>query len=458
MLKRLPSRALKLSPKIAVAAEFVSALVDIALLPFRLQDYLTRHEALRESLRRDLTAAAPEPTLAPAHPMPERALRIFIACAEASGQIHAVNLVHALRARARELGGPEPEFVGLGGADLEAAGVTMIGRPVDRAAMGIGGVLPALPFYLKLLTRSTAEFATGQCDLFLPVDSPALHVPLARLAKPHGIPVVHFVTPQYWGWAPWRVKKYSKAVDLALTILPFEPRWFERHGVTTEHVGHPLLDALQDVPVTTPSAASNTLVLLPGSRKSVIRANLPWMLRLASHLQRRHPKTRFEVLQNDTTHRALVEALIADSQLKDTPIRTGDLHEHLEQARAAFSVSGTILTDLLRHRLPTLVLYRLKGRRGSWMYRNLLTAPYFASVNLLAGREVLPELCFHGEGPIDEALARLEDVTWNEDWRARCVDGLEQASERLGPPGAVLRAASYALQIAVSGGSPSHHI
>jgi len=445
----------KLSPKIAVAAEFLRALVDVALLPFRLQDYLTRHNALREALRHDLLASAPEPVFAPEHEMPSRPLRIFIACAEASGQIHAVNLVQALRDRARDLGGPEPVFVGLGGADLEAAGVRLIGRPVDRAAMGIGGVLPALPFYLKLLTHSAQEFAKGAIDVFLPVDSPALHVPLARLAQPHGIPVVHFVTPQYWGWAPWRVKNYAKAVDLALTILPFEPKWFERHSVPTKHIGHPLLDALRDVPVTTPAADSRKLVLLPGSRASVIRTNLPWMLRLSKHLLRRHPETQLEVLQSNDAHKELVESLIAASPLNDTPLCIGDLHEHLREARAAFSVSGTILIDLMRHRLPTLVLYRLKGRRGSWMYRNLLTAPYFASTNLLAGRELLPELCFHGEGPLDEALSLLEDVTWNEDWRIGCVEGLQQASERLGPPGAVLRAASHALQIAASGASSS---
>ncbi len=393
--------------------------------------------------------------LAPTHAMPKEPLRIFVACAEASGQIHAVNLVKALRERAKELGGPEPEFVGLGGADLEACGVRLIGRPVDRAAMGIGGVLPALPFYLKLLTRCAAEFEGGKFDVFLPVDSPALHVPLARLAKPHKIPVVHFVTPQYWGWAPWRVESYKRAVDLALTILPFEPVWFARHEVATKHIGHPLLDALQDVPVTKPSEASRKVVLLPGSRASVIRANLPWMLRLAKHLSRSQPETEFEVLQSSEAHRELVQRLLSESQLAETPVRYGDLHKHLENARAAFSVSGTILIDLLQHRLPTLVLYRLKGRRGSWMYRNLLTAPYFASVNLLAGRELLPELCFHGDGDLDEALRRLEEVTWNEEWRTKCVEGLDRASERLGPPGAVLRAASHALQVAADAGTRS---
>ena len=88
------------------------------------------------------------------------------------------------------------------------------------------------------------------------------------------------------------------------------------------------------------------------------------------------------------------------------------------------------------------------------MYRNLLTAPYFSSVNLLAGHEVLPELCFHGDGPLDEARNLLESALYDEDWRAECVGGMDRASQRLGPPGAVERAASHALAVA-AGASPS---
>jgi lipid-A-disaccharide synthase len=444
----------KLPPSLAVAGELGRALLDVARLPLRLQDYLTRHEALQEALREDLRAPGAHAESAPAHALPARPLRIFLSCAEASGEIHAVHLVEALRARARELGGPEPELVGLGGARLEASGVRLVGRPVDRAAMGIGGVLPALPYYLGLLTDCCRTFREESFDLFLPIDSPALHVPLSRLARSSGVRVVHFVAPQYWGWAPWRVDGYRAAVDLALTILPFEARWYARHDVATRHVGHPLLDALRAVPVTRPAVDSRRLVLLPGSRKSVIRANLPWMLRQVSYLLRKRPELEVQVLQGGDTHRPLIEELLRESGLESVELRTGDLHQHLAGARAAFSVSGTVLTDLMHHRLPTLVLYRLKGRRGTWMYRNLLTAPYFASVNLLAGREVLPELCFQGEGPVDQAQEWLERVIWDEEWRAECVEGLDAAARRLGPPGAVQRAASHALAVAAGPASP----
>lgn len=445
---------MKLPPSLAVAREVARAFWDVCKLPLRLQDYLTRHDALQNAVRADLHAEPAKPSCAEPHACPDRPLRIFVSCAEASGEIHAVHMVEQLRRRAKELGGREPEFIGLGGAALERAGVRLLGRPVDRAAMGIGGVLPLLPYYIRLLTSCARELKEGSIDLFLPIDSPALHVPIAHMARHYGVRVVHFVAPQYWGWAPWRVSSYKRAVDLALTILPFEPRWFAREQVATRHVGHPLLDALSDVPASRPDAERCTLAILPGSRRSVIRANLPWMLKLAGFVQRRHPELELEILQGSEAHRELVEDLVQRSSTRSTRVVFGALHDRLASARAALSVSGTVLIDLLHHRLPTVVLYRLEGRRGTWMYENLLTAPYFASVNLLAGRELLPELCFHGDGPLDEADSLLERALFHEDWRRDCVVGLDQASSRLGPPGAVERAASHALAVAAGVSSP----
>ena len=193
--------ALRLSPGLAVAGEFLRALGGVLRLPLHLQDSLARRDGFRASLTADLGRPSPVVEASSPAQLPERPLRIFVSCAEASGEIHASNLVEELRARIASSGGPEPEFLGLGGRRLEALGVRLVGNPVERAAMGIGGVLPSIPFYLGLLKRSAIEFSERAPDLFLPVDSPALHVPMAHLARRYGVRVVHFVAPQYWGWA-----------------------------------------------------------------------------------------------------------------------------------------------------------------------------------------------------------------------------------------------------------------
>jgi lipid-A-disaccharide synthase len=438
------------SPRSLVRREVFRAAGAGVLLPARAVAYLASSGAKRREVAGLLGSPAsltPEPAL-PA--LPARPLRLFVSCAEASGETHAVSLVRALRATIERRGGPSPEITGLGGVRLEAEGVRHVGRPVERAAMGFRGPFENLSYYFDLLARTAAHLSEWRPDVCVPVDSPALHVPLARIARAHEIPVVHFVTPQYWGWAPWRVAGYRACVDRALSILPFEPAWFARRGVRVAHVGHPLLDALASVPPTRPKEDARHLVLLPGSRLGVIERNLPWMLAAAGRLRKKEPELRALVVHE---HRELAEPIEAAIEREEAGgwarPETGDLHASLARARCALSVSGTVLLDLLHHRLPAVVLYRLSSARTEWASRRFLTVPWFSSVNLLAGEEVYPEFTFHGEGPVEAVDAALHRAWVDPGWRAECVARLDLASERLGPPGACDRAAAHVLDLAL---------
>lgn len=438
------------APGASVRRELARAVLGACLLPWHVTDYLLRREAIERGVQTDLRGFAPAVEAPELPAAPPRPLRIFLSCAEASGEIHACSVVRAIRALAASAGWPEPELRAFGGAGLEAEQVATIGNPVERATMGFSSAFAGLPYYTGLVESAAKLFSEWKPDLFLPIDSPALHVPLAHVAQRYNIPVLHFVTPQYWGWAPWRVAGYAQAVDCALTILPWEPAWFERHGVHAAHVGHPLLDALTDVAVTRPSADSRDLVILPGSRGSVIDRNLPWML--AATAQAELPEgARVVILQEGREHEERVRAHIAASDVA-ADVRFGDLHTALAEARAALTSSGTILIDLLHHRLPAVVIYRVE--RVTRLMRPLLSLPHFSSVNLLAGREVLPEFGFHGEGPLEE-VGRVLGQCYNDDaWREHCIAGLDQAAARLGPPGAALRAARHALSLAARKACP----
>ncbi|MBK8179417.1 MAG: hypothetical protein IPK67_11125 [Planctomycetes bacterium] len=442
-----PGRGAGPPPWVSVSLELGRALGDVLLFPPRLASYLAHHRREREELRGDLSVEAPAlQALAPVE-LP-RAPHIFVSCAEASGEIHALNTVRALREQCAAAGQGEPRFSGLGGEALRGAGVRTVGDPVRKAAMGFSAVLGSLPYYLGLLHDAARFLRVEQPDVCLFVDSPALHVPLGRIARRAGVPVVHFVAPQHWGWAPWRARSYRGAVDRSLTILPFEQAWFSRRGVRTVHVGHPLLDALAGEPGGTTDEGSRTLVLLPGSRRKVIERNLPWMLARLAEVRRRRPD--FEVVlphgRRELTDllRAHLQAAGASSWVR---LETGGLHACLRRARAAFSVSGTVLIDLLHHRLPTVVVYRVSAPLGPWMYEHLLTPPWFSSINLLAAREVVPEFCFAGKGPAARVEAALEQALGDGPWRAECRRGLDLAAERLGPAGASSRAAREVLAL-----------
>ncbi|MEM9381696.1 MAG: hypothetical protein AAGB93_17200 [Planctomycetota bacterium] len=440
-----------MAPRTAARLELARAVGGALAAPLRYAAHLAVRGRMRRELDRDVAEASAVLDEAPDVDLPpDRPLRIVLGAAEASGEIHAAGLVPRLFARAAACGAPPPEITAIGGERLRALGIPTIADPVARAQVGFDGVLASLPYYVGLIEDAARHARETRPDVFVPVDSPALHVPLAHAMRRYGVPTCHVVAPQYWGWAPWRVHGYRNAVDLALTILPHEPSWYARHGVRTKHIGHPLLDALRDVPVTTPDPASRTFAVLPGSRHGVIRRNLAWMLDSLGPLRERAPDVDVVILQSTDEHVPQIEE-IARRCGQDVRIAVGGFHDELARARAAIAASGTVVTDLLHHRLPTIVIYRTTKRREDWLYRYVVMTPYFASTNLLAGREVLPEHCFLGEGPRATIAAEIADAFSDEKRRARYAADLEFAAERLGPAGALDRAAAHALALAVRG-------
>jgi lipid-A-disaccharide synthase len=446
--ERAPARPDTAAPSALVLREVARALADGLLLPLHAMGQVLGQRSRLARVRAALETSA---TLAPEArelQLPAREVRIFVSCAEASGETHAVNFVQALRAILGERGAPQVSLTGLGGARLARAGVRTLGDPVAQARMGFGGVLGALPFYLGLVRDAARELSSGKLDLFVGVDSPALNVPLAHIAKRCGVPTVQYITPQYWAWAPWRVRGYGAAVDHSLSILPFEPAWFAEQGLAVEHVGHPLLDELDRArPCATAAPSAGPVVaVLPGSRRSVIARNLPHMLAALVPLLAADSTWRVRVSVSAPEQRALVAACLKASGLPAQRVEASeDLAATLDGTQAAVSVSGTILIHLLRRRLPAVVLYRLENRLQAWIGRRFLTVPYFSSVNLLAGREVYPEFSFAARQAPEGFRAAVARLLGDPLWRRQCAEELERAAERLGPPGASRRAALAAL-------------
>lgn len=431
-------------PARAAAREVRRALLGLAAGPLRLAGYALERDAIRAGVERDLSAPAPpldEPD--PAVPT-DRPLRLFVSCGEASSQVHAERVVRSVAARLAEAGAPPATWVGLGGRELEEAGVACAADPTARATMGAQGVSHQVGFWRGVLTA--AGEALAGCDAALLVDAPALHVPVARLARDLSVPSVHLVTPQYWGWAPWRVRAYARAVTRPLCILPFEAAWFARHGVDARYVGHPQADLLAERPAPPPpeDPGRRDLVLLPGSRRGEIEAVLPVLVEAVSAAGLDDAPVR--VLQRTDEHAALVRAIAGEG----TELVIGDPHEALDHARAALATSGTVLIDLLHHRLPTVVFYALRGALRTYLSRWLVTVPHFASPNLLAREEVLPEVAFPAASPpAPAALGPLVARCYNDAaWRAGVRRGLDRAARRLGPPGAARRAALHLLDVA----------
>lgn len=387
-----------------------------------------------------------------------RCRKIFVSCGETSGETHLLHLIAAIRNGCAAEGRRAPEMLGFGGSRLAEAGVDSRFPLAEHAVMGLGGVLRSIPLIVRAFATFLRLLRDDQPDLVVLVDYPGLHLVFAEAARRRGVPVVHYVAPQYWAWGPWRMRRYRRAVDATLTILPFEPAFFGDRDLASGYVGHPLLDELAAHP---PDAATleavraqPTLVLMPGSRRKEIALHLAPMVELARNLRSERPDLRVVIPHRDPARAGLIR-----TQLELLPggpeveVHVGDPGPWLRGARVVLAKSGTGSLEACLHGTPTVVVYVLAGRFARFVRHRLLTVPWFAAANLCAGRCIVPE--FAVETPPDwqdvqDAVASLED---DGDPRTRCLADLDALRARLGPAGASGRASRWIVPLCPQSGA-----
>ncbi len=377
-------------------------------------------------------------------------MRIFISAGEPSGDLHAANLIEALRARL-----PEAEFVGFGGPRMSEAGAKLLYPLVNLAIMWFLNVFLNIVTFIRLICRADRYFRDQKPDAVVLIDYPGLHWWIAKRAKARAIPVIYYVPPQLWAWAGWRVEKVKRTVDLVLCSLPFEPDWYKARGYShAEYVGHPFFDELAEreldeafmAEVNANAHHGPLVAILPGSRTQELTRNLPIMIRAAAKLARQRPATRFAVACLHERHRALAEQIIkanthgvenqAAPRIDVFAARTAEL---IRIADVAWAVSGSVSLELMVEALPTVILYKL-NRFDLWIARPFIKAKYITLVNLLADQELMPE--YLTERDVSDELSGWAR-TWLDDpiARARATANLAALRHQVARPGASHRAA-----------------
>src|SRR4051812_22269450 len=227
--------------------------------------------------------------------------RVFITAFEASGDQHAAELIRALKQL-----DPAIEIEALGGSKMAAAGATLLEETVGRAAMGWRGALRAIEAS-RWMKRIAAHYRQRKPDLHVCVDSSAINLPFAKLAKTKfGLPVLYYIAPQLWASRERRVKKVRAFVDRLACIFPFEERYFRGHGVNATFVGHPLFDEL---PVQRSISAqprfpavAPVIGIIPGSRRAEVKQNLPHLIEVIDGILRELPEASFLIPTTSASH------------------------------------------------------------------------------------------------------------------------------------------------------------
>jgi lipid-A-disaccharide synthase len=357
-------------------------------------------------------------------------VRIFISAGEASGDLYASRLVEVLKARH-----PGAEFFGCAGPRMQAAGVRPIVDQRSLAVVGIIEVIPHIPRILGELNKLVRASAVEPPDVAILTDAPSFHLPLARKLKRQGVPVVYLVAPQAWAWKQGRVKTMRATLDRLLCIFPFEEAFFQEHSVPAVYIGHPLsrlakpqLTRAEFCSKLGVPEVSRIVAILPGSRHGELAQHLPILLEAVKLIRQRHPVTF--VLPLPAGFGLQNTKFWEPVQAASIQVLEGHTWDALAQAELALAASGTVTIEAAMLGTPMVTFYRVNAL--SWyLQRWRVQTPFLTMVNLVAGRQVVPELIqdqMTAEGISAEALRLLEDVEARQTMRA----GLAEVAKKLG--------------------------
>jgi lipid-A-disaccharide synthase len=356
-------------------------------------------------------------------------VKLAVIAGEASGDLHASEVIRELKKLA-----PGLTLFGIGGDLLEEQGMEVLHHARELGIVGLFNVLGKLGMFRQVFRDLMARIRAERPDAVLLVDFPEFNLRVARQSKELGLRVLYFISPQIWAWRQGRVRQIEKYVDQMVVIFPFEREFYEKHGVPVTYVGHPLIDHTAGIARTPPKPGVLRVALLPGSRRREVDDLLPPMLDAVEEL-RGDCKIEAFIVQAPTIDRAHLAEL---AKRRDVAIIPHDGGESLASADVAISSSGTATLESAVLGTPVVVLYKLTPATYV-LARKLVRIPHFSLVNIVAGREVVPELLQR-----DVNGRRIADEVRNlvrPDNNARVKADLADVRHRLGERGASRRAA-----------------
>ena len=326
----------------------------------------------------------------------DRPLTIGVVAGESSGDNLGAALIRAIRAQA-----PATRFVGVAGPAMRAEGCEAWAESRELAVMGLFEVLHHLPRLLRLRRSVRERMRAARPDVFVGIDAPEFNLHLAPALHAAGIRTVQYVSPQVWAWRRGRARDMARYLDLVLCLLPFERAVYDEVGLRAVFVGHPLADQLPIEPDRVAARSelglppdAPVVAVLPGSRVGEVQRLADDFASAMAWLAARRPGLRFIAPLADARTRGLFEqAALRRAPGVEVRFVDGRARTVLTAANVALVASGTATLETLLCKRPMVVAYRL-GALTAFALRGLglLKAPWFAQPNLLAGREVVPEL------------------------------------------------------------------
>jgi lipid-A-disaccharide synthase len=378
--------------------------------------------------------------------------RILLVAGEVSGDLHGSHLVEAIQSV-----DPEIQFFGVGGEGLKRVGMELLYPSQSLSVVGITEVFFKLRAILKALQGLKKSLERERPDLVILIDFPDFNLRLAKTAHRRGIPILYYISPQVWAWRPKRIKLIAQLVTKMIVLFPFEVPLYEAAGVDVEWVGHPLLDIVK--PTLSKEKAfeqfgldpnRRTVGLLPGSRIHEIERLLPPLLASAHLLQEEIPDLQFVIPLAPGIPKTILSPWMKNISV---PVKVveGFTYDVMNLSELLIAASGTVTLEGAILGKPMIIIYKV-SLPSSWVARALVRLDHIGLVNLLAEKEIAPELLQRDVNPkriSNEALRILRDPLLSR----KMVESMGEVRQKLGEPGAAQRAAHITLSLMKEAGA-----
>ncbi len=356
---------------------------------------------------------------------------LFLIAGEPSGDALGARLMAALKSQSAG----RIDFAGVGGPRMEAEGLDSLFPMSDLSVMGLAEVLPRIPKLLLRLRQTVSEIKALCPSAVVSIDAPDFCFPVAKRLKGQGIPLIHYVAPQVWAWRPGKAKVVAKLYDRLITLLPFEPPYFEVEGLSTTFVGHPVVEIgvnagdgpafrrHHDIPDAAP-----LICVLPGSRGNETSRLLPIFAETLALLQKRLPDLRAVV--------PTVEGVAEQVAAAGWPLSPLIVHDQTDKldafaaADVALAASGSVTLELAMTKTPTVIAYKMNPLTAL-LARRLVRVRYVNLINLILDRQALPEFLQENCGPEKLATA-IAGILANDTAQWEQKTAFEEALQKLG--------------------------
>jgi len=372
-------------------------------------------------------------------------MQIMFSAGEQSGDLHASHLIREIKKAV-----PTVECFGIGGDQMQSAGMELFYHINEMSIVGFGEVIKHLPFIRRVFSHLRQLLQQRQPDLLILIDYPGFNLRLAKLAHQLRVPVMYYIIPQIWAWGYSRIKKLVRLVDRAAVILPFEEKMLLEAGLKATFVGHPLLDFIKPQLTRDEFLEKNHLKphfkilgLLPGSRAAEIQRLLPEMLLTAQKLREKQPELQIIIAQSSNLSDSIYQSFLNNHS--DIRLLKNQTYDIMHYADGLLITSGTATLEAALCGTPMIIVYRTSAVTYQ-IARALTRIEHVGLPNIIAGEEIVPEFIQH-QFQAEVVASRLMPFIFDKAVNQAKRQQLQRVREKMGQPGAAQKAAQIALDL-----------